>query len=438
MSDAFSTALPAAPNVAEARNDLVRRATERAVSRGSVVVCWARGRLGPTTAPELTYGCGASRDRAWGSAFSVALSGSERFAALRGALAELWSRLESIGDAAPFAPRVYGGLAFTVGSASAPPWDAFGDGRFTLPRWTEITDAAGRAWTAFAVDGGPSLAGATREIAQISFQPRPDGAGARDAFVEAVARVRADIRRGEVEKVVLARRAVVELGRDVSAAAVTERLADRFGDCTAFAFEAGNAAFVGATPERLFEKRGDRVRTEALAGSIDPSVPDAAVRLRASEKDLAEHAFVVRDLERRLEPLCDEVSVAREPHVRALPHVLHLRTPIEGRLRDAVTAVDLLESLHPTPAVGGVPAAVALERIRALEPDPRGWYSAPVGFVDAAGDASFSVALRSGVLVGGLAFLYAGAGIVAASDPESEWSETALKMRALEDALGAR
>lgn len=438
MSDAFSSPLPVATPGLEARTDVAGRATERALANGSVVVCWARGRLGPSTPPELTYGSGASRDRAWGRAWSVALDGAGRFGRLRGALAELWSRLEAIGEPAPCAPRVYGGLAFSVGAASAAPWGAFGDGRFTLPRWIEITDDAGRPWTAFAIDGSalarasaPAVVAPPRAAADL--QPRTDGA--RAAFIRAVENVRRDIARGEVEKVVVARRAVIDLGGDLSAADVIERLADRFSDCTAFAFEAGGATFLGATPERLFEKRGARVRTEALAGSIDPSVADAGARLLASAKDRAEHAFVVRDIERRLAPLCVELSVASAPELRALPHVLHMRTPIEGSLREGISAVDLLEQLHPTPAVGGVPAAAALARILALEPEPRGWYGAPVGFIDARGDASFSVALRSGVVAGGLAYLYAGAGIVAASDPESEWSETALKMRALEDAL---
>lgn len=140
---------------------------------------------------------------------------------------------------------------------------------------------------------------------------------------------------------------------------------------------------------------------------------------------------------RRLEPLCSCLHVAPEPRVRELREVLHLHTPIRGTLTRPRHVLELVEGLHPTPAVGGVPTAEALRWIPEHEPDERGWYAAPVGWFDAAGDGEFAVALRSCVLRGREAYLYAGAGIVRDSDPELEYHEMELKKQALLRALGA-
>jgi isochorismate synthase len=373
--------------------------------------------------------------RGWGSAWQTCLGGEHRFTQLRAALAHLFARIDTIGDPPPFPPRVYGGLAFTPGSADHGPWRPFGDARFLLPRWSHVQHA-GRTWLSLAIDGalgpGPSAASL---IGEGALGPGPSAAS--PDWEGAVGIVQAGIGRGEVDKVVLARREVVRLPDGVSPARVLGRLGEMFPDCTTFGARAGGATFVGATPERLFLKRGDRVWTEALAGSVDAGVPDGARALLASDKERAEHAFVVRDIVRRAQPLCETLAVAERPAVRALRDVLHIHTPIEGRLRAGVGPVDLVEALHPTPAVGGVPAAAALERILALEPEPRGWYSGPIGWIDERGDAELCVALRSALLTRDEAWLYAGAGIVRGSDAAAELEETRIKMRAMRSALGA-
>ena len=139
---------------------------------------------------------------------------------------------------------------------------------------------------------------------------------------------------------------------------------------------------------------------------------------------------------RRLEPLCESLRVAERPSVRELKDVLHLHTEIRGELAGDRHVLDLVEMLHPTPAVGGVPTAAAVEWIREHETHARGWYAAPVGWFDADGDGELMVALRSCVLAGDRAWLWAGAGIVADSDPIAELAETALKEQALLGALG--
>jgi isochorismate synthase EntC len=146
---------------------------------------------------------------------------------------------------------------------------------------------------------------------------------------------------------------------------------------------------------------------------------------------------VVAAIAAALGPLCDALEVPGTPEARVLRDVIHLATPIRGRLAADTHILELAAALHPTPAVGGVPRDRALAFIAGHEP-PRGWYAAPVGWFDRAGDGELAVALRSGVLRGATAHLFAGGGIVVGSDPEAELAETALKLRPMLAALGAR
>lgn len=361
-------------------------------------------------------------------------------------------------------PRMFGGLAFRADQPASPEWAAFGAGAFVLPRLTYGVHPS-HAWLSLCFvpedaaertqrpDGDQTLdlldalAHALFDAAdERPHTPRADVQHApRDGFVSAVDAVRGAIARGEVEKVVLARRSVVTSAPRSStgiAGAPTVQgalahLSGRFPRCTRFAMVRGGAAFIGATPECLVAQKGDRVHTEALAGSMPVG---EAKRLRESEKDRKEHRFVVDAIVSALEPYCASVTHDPTPGVRELPNVVHLRTPIEGRLRDASHVLDLVVALHPTPAVGGVPRHVALDQIAAHEPHSRGWYSAPFGWVDAKGDGRFAVALRSGLIDThhDQAFVYAGAGIVRDSIADAEYDETVLKMRPLLGALGAQ
>jgi isochorismate synthase len=244
--------------------------------------------------------------------------------------------------------------------------------------------------------------------------------------------IRRNIQNGAFEKVVAARHCVVELETGAGSLDVLKRLEARFPGCTRFALWQGDAAFLGATPELLVSRRGPAVSSEALAGSTEHG--DGA-RMMASSKEREEHQLVVQAILKALEPFCDSLRSASEPSVRELPNVLHMQTPIEGHLREATHILSLVQALHPTPAVGGVPTNEAIQWIVEHEALARGWYSAPVGWTDAAGDGEFVVALRSGLLRDGKAWVYAGAGIMADSDPDAEYAETELKMQALLGAL---
>jgi isochorismate synthase len=185
---------------------------------------------------------------------------------------------------------------------------------------------------------------------------------------------------------------------------------------------------------------GERVSTAALAGSAPRGrSPEEDARiaraLRESKKEQEEHAYVVREIAASLRPLCDELALPEAPRLLALDGIQHLETPVEARLRPALdprpVLFDLVERLHPTPAVCGTPRAAATAWLRRNEDLERGWYAGGVGFVDAEGGGEVGVALRSGVLDGSSARLFAGAGLVAASRPEAELAETRLKLRTL-------
>jgi len=182
----------------------------------------------------------------------------------------------------------------------------------------------------------------------------------------------------------------------------------------------------------LISRRGVEVLSEALAGS---TARGDAARMMESNKERDEHQIVVKAILAGLEPFCESLHSDPEPSVRELPNLLHMQTAIEGRLREPTHILSLVRALHPTPAVGGVPTSEAIRWILAHEGLPRGWYSAPIGWTDSTGDGEFVVALRSGLLRDGKAWVYAGAGIMADSDPAAEYAETELKMQALLGAL---
>jgi isochorismate synthase len=244
------------------------------------------------------------------------------------------------------------------------------------------------------------------------------------------------IRRRELEKVVLAREVLVEAPRAHDPAAVFGALRELFPSCFCFCCGSPEGAFLGASPELLIRRSGASAATVGLAGSTrrsaDPAVDDhLGEKLRTSAKERREHEIVVRRIERSLRPHSVWVEAAAEPGLVKVANIQHLGTPIHAQLADARSAIDLAGRLHPTPAVGGEPRDPALSAISDLEQLDRGWYAGPVGWMDAAEDGEFCVALRSALLRDRTAHLFAGAGIVGDSKPDAELAETELKLGAL-------
>jgi menaquinone-specific isochorismate synthase len=270
---------------------------------------------------------------------------------------------------------------------------------------------------------------------------RPRFAGARIdevRWMEEVALAVEAVRSSPLSKVVLARDEVLWSKAPFSEAAVALRLARAFPGCYTFVCD----GLVGATPELLVRRSGTQVGSVVLAGSARRGKDERedvaeAEALFGSEKEREEHSLAVRSVVEALESVCAEVKADPEPHLLQLRNVQHLATKVSAYLdEDEVSVLHLVDALHPTAAVGGVPRDAALERIRSVEGDLRGRYAGPVGWIDGKGDGEWAIALRCALLTGDRARLFAGAGIVEGSLPEAELEETRLKFRAMEDALG--
>jgi isochorismate synthase len=381
--------------------------------------------------------------------------GQERFESVDHQLQELWGSLEphSAGAAGAPEPRVVGGFAFQTGRSSQAPWDGFGEGQLVLPRLT-YTRREDRAWltlaaaphelasaserTRFLNEAAQLVAAAADQHTEPDVAPGPFELAERSAeeWRRQIDEVKRAIAGGSFEKVVLARRVLVRFARELSAARVLSRLRESGPNAPRFAFRVNGTTFLGSPPERLLAKTGLCIETEAVAGTLPASDAGAAEHLLSDAKLLAEHAPVVQDLLERLRPLADLQPLPERPVVHRARHMLHLKTPISATLRAPERALSVLSRIHPTPAVGGYPTAPALRFIAEHEPDERGWYGGPIGWIDSRDNADFAVALRSGVIAGKQAHLYVGAGIVSGSDSESELQETGWKLKVLLSALG--
>ena len=262
-----------------------------------------------------------------------------------------------------------------------------------------------------------------------------------DDYRSAVDRALALIGSGTLGKIVLARAIVASAPAPLHPLELLNGLRQRFPSCYAFSLANGRGqSFIGASPERLVRVSRGLLETEALAGSIRRGAgasEDAglAAELAHSDKDLREHSLVLEAVAGRLTALGLVPEFPAVPGLRKLANVQHLHTPVRAALGDKVRLLDAVAALHPTPAVGGWPVDAAVARIRQLEGFPRGLYAGAIGWMNARGGGEFFVGLRSALVEGNQARLYAGAGIVAGSTPEKEFAETELKFRAMLDAL---
>lgn len=250
-----------------------------------------------------------------------------------------------------------------------------------------------------------------------------------------------EIRRGSFEKVVFARRVEVRADDGFDLVAALRHFLAGSRDQTVFATGMHGQCFLGATPEYLLQVAGDRVRTLSLAGSArrgGTAAEDAAFeRELRSAKNAHEHAVVTARLVSIMRENCADLRFEPGPSVLKLPHIQHLCTRLHARLAGR-GLLDLLATLHPTPALGGHPRDAALRWLADHEPLDRGWFASPVGWLDISGHGEFAVAIRSALVSGCTASVYAGCGIVADSDPAAEYRESQVKMRGMLTALGAR
>lgn len=237
----------------------------------------------------------------------------------------------------------------------------------------------------------------------------------------------------EAKKIVLARELRLKLKDRVQVGSVVERLMETQQQSYIFAYEQGEDCFVGASPERLVQVRGDELLSTCLAGTAPRGETEAEDEqiahdeLLYNDKNREEHDYVVQMIRSSINPFCDNINIPAAPVVLTLRNLQHLYTPVTATLKEGVSVFNLVEVLHPTPALGGVPTDRALQFIREEEQFDRGWYGAPIGWLDAKGNSEFAVAIRSGLAQRDEMSLFAGCGVMADSDPEQEYEETAVK-----------
>jgi salicylate biosynthesis isochorismate synthase/menaquinone-specific isochorismate synthase len=390
---------------------------------------------------------------------SLAARGAERFA-------EISSEWRAVAAAALEDPvqapagsglLAVGGFAFAPEGGNGPEWAGFEPASLVVP---EVSLARSQGATTLTVNVSVApddtvddvMRRAAVRMGELGHRPLPvldpapvgtyrvHSSMPPSHYEQAVSSAVSRIVAGEVEKVVLAREVEVHAPAAYDVAAILALLREEFPSCYVFALGRGDATFLGASPELLIRREGQRASTVALAGSIgrsaDPSVDDhLGERLLRSAKDRQENAIVARSISRALSPHAVWVTAAPEPAVVKVANIQHLATPIRAQLASPVPVVELAGALHPTPAVGGEPRVRASELIPALEGLDRGWYAGAVGWTDGTGDGELCVALRCALLRGSDARLYAGCGIVRDSEPAAELAETEIKLGAMLPAL---
>lgn len=360
-------------------------------------------------------------------------------------------------------PLFLGGYSFDDHNIS-PIWKKFGAARFILPEWTVIRTGNLHMLTLIIERDSKAIHDIYTEIIErvtdfLNLSGKTNGncgrqnpdeknilcnfqrVNEKNRWMSRVEKAKQHISDKDFEKIVLARTIELESKHALSPTLLSYNLRQSYPECYNFIVQVDeHTSFIGATPERLASFENGVFKTEGLAGSAsrgNSASEDAAIArsLMESEKDLEEHQFVVRAIDDSLAPYSYRVEFPNRPRIKKLNNVQHLFTPISASIRNGVQIHDLLQKLHPTPAVGGYPKTESISHIQEIEQIERGWYSAPVGWYNLNGCGEFAVAIRSALLHKNRAYLYAGCGIVSDSDPESEWNETILKFKPMTNAL---
>ena len=376
------------------------------------------------------------------------------FAAASASLRELAGHLGPMLSACPDGTRYYGGMRFDPVPAAETSWQPFGAYRFVLPRFElhaggqgcmlhcNLIPARDRAQRdevfrmigALAVPNGPLPRPVPAPVRRVN---RPD----RTDWYAMVSWALKTFNGKGLQKVVLAREACFAFAEPPEPVDLLVHLAAGTPSCFHFLFQPpGGPAFVGASPERLFRRRGRNIESEAVAGTRPRGASasdDARLldELLHSDKERREHEFVRMSLREELQPLATRFDLDEQPSEMKLANDRHLVSRVRATLRSGVTSLDVLDALHPTPAAGGYPTQAALRAIKEQEPFDRGWYAGPVGWIGR-NEADFAVGIRSGLVHGRQLSLYSGAGIVLGSTPGAEWAEIEHKLGGFTRVLG--
>lgn len=336
-------------------------------------------------------------------------------------------------------------------------WKDFAYSRWVVPALL-FTSVNGRNHVILAAHLDTSTEGRLRryygrlasKIANLRIEPKPppvplrlNSLPSRRQWISLASRALGSISKGKLRKVVLSRSVRILFDDDIKCSIVVKKLTESNPNSTVFAIKNGETIFLGASPEYLLLLRDREIRVDCLAASA-PRSSDSEVdkslglNLLSERKSRYEHRLVVQGVKRSISPICSRIEAPGKPTLKRLQNVQHLHTIVKGRLLSTADIWSAALSLWPTPATAGEPKESAIRWIREFEPVNRGWYSGVVGCVNANGDGNLVVSIRSGVIKGRHAALFAGSGIVSGSDPVREFEETDWKMAIMMKALGVR
>lgn len=400
-----------------------------------------------------------------GIAHEIVAHGDDRFAKVEEERKKLLNMIETETDLTiqGTGPLLFGGFSFDSQAAKTALWRSFPDASFVVPvflltvtrqgcwltvnrlvqagdhsiqeKWLEKERESLLRNARAAVLSDGSAQSENVRYATTDVEP--------EAWKRAVAEAVDQIRNGEVDKVALAREIRVHATERIDVVRTLKRLCKQQKESYVFAVERGTDCFLGASPEQLVKRDGNKLHATCLASSIGrgkTAEEDERLgqRLLSDEKFIVEHQFVVDMIKSAMEAECEDVSVPNEPSLFKTAYIQHLYTPVTGTARRGTSLLSMVEKLHPTPALGGYPQDVAVRKIREMEKLDRGWYASPLGWMDRHGNGEFIGAIRSGIVRGNEVSLFVGNGIVADSDPESEYEETKLKPKPMLTALGGK
>lgn len=402
----------------------------------------------------------------FGTAVQLMAWGENRFQEIRAKAAQLFENAQILGKhSAPILPRLFGGFSFRDDFTPDNTWAVFHPAFFVLPHYQLVqkNDASWLTINALVTEAEdlPDIGLQLRQALQARYayllgketataqagQQVPDFEirypMTQKTWTDLVDGAVQAMEFSQLKKVVLARVCEIRSRTRIDICQAINFLNESFEGCTRFLFEPRPFhAFYGATPEILVKVEGKQISTMALAGSMPRGLTVAedqeiGTELLNSAKERHEHQLVVEAIRRRLEPLTSQLTIPAQPDVLRLSYIQHLLTPVAGTLHERSGIVPLVQLLHPTPAMGGSPRDLAMTFISKNEPVSRGWYAAPVGWLDSQMDGEFVVAIRSAVAQERRVWCYSGAGIVPDSQADVEWAETDLKFRPMLRALDA-
>lgn len=348
-----------------------------------------------------------------------------------------------------------GGMAFDPLKAATPLWDKFPTNQLTIPKYVLVKNKDTYYFTInhfVTIDEKVEeimamIQGVETEIEQATEWNRAKTQTVihkneieKEQWKQAVTKAVTEIRNGYAQKIVMAREMRVRLNRDAQITAIIDNLMQTQQHSYIFAIAHGEDCFIGATPERLVKVAGDKLLSTCLAGTaprgethvIDQGIAD---ELLQDPKNLEEHDYVVQMIKKNIEAACEEINMPTAPVIFPLRNLQHLYTPISATLKQGYTIFDMIKKLHPTPALGGAPRKESLAFIRREEVLDRGWYGAPIGWLDSSNNGEFAVAIRSGLIQGQEVSLFAGCGVMRDSDAEMEYQETNVKFLPMLHAL---